>query len=251
MPDFSILSWNISQAKPSEAAPHHWKEKDSTENRSAIQKLILNHKPDILALQEIPEPSWLPMLVSFDSYIPLGCAPSHCGYTALLMRPKIAQHVQQVFQVGPSIIAFWKQGKKNISISSSHLFPGKNGAYERYKQLKALWDCAQRQKSTHTIMAGDMNVRSQESSSIEALSTPPLIDIWSILGTKKNKWTWNTKINQYHHYSFPCTARFDRIYCTYNVEPKTFKLVGAKPLSNPAHFASDHFGICSRIMITQ
>ena len=251
MPDFSLLSWNIAQAQPSHAAPKHWKETDSTENRETLQNTIRSYNPDILALQEIPNPNWLPMLISFESYIPLGCAQSHCGYTTLLMRPTLVKNVNNVFQVGPSIIAFWKQGNKNISISSSHLYPGKNGAIERHTQFKALWECAQSHSATHTIMAGDMNMRRNEDREIESLAIPPLKDIWKQHGTKKNQWTWNTKINRYHPQQFPCTARFDRIYHTSNVEPKTLTLVGANPLSNPHHFASDHFGLCARMMITQ
>lgn len=251
MPDFSILTWNIAQGHPSHAAPIEWKEADSHENRHEIANIIRSHNPDILALQEVPDAKWLPMIVSFDTYIPLGCVPSHCGFSTLLIRPQLAKYIKSVFQVGPSIIAFWKENQITLSISSSHLYPGKQGFQERLEQYTALWSCAKQNKATHMVFAGDMNMRGHEDKNIESIQQPPLIDIWKTVGTPKNKWTWNTRVNHYHKNRIACTARFDRVYCTPNIEQKSLKLVGAQPLSNPNHFVSDHFGLCARLMITQ
>lgn len=251
MPEFSLLTWNISQAHPSHAAPKEWKEIDSSENRHAIANIIRSHNPDILALQEIPAPDWLPMIVSFDTYIPLGCVPTHCGFTTLLIRPQLAKNIQHVFQVGPSIVAFWKEKDINISVSSSHLYPGKKGASERKAQYTALWQCANQQKATHMVFAGDMNMRMDENTTMESISNPPLMDVWKEIGNRRNQWTWNTKVNHYHKNRTAFTARFDRIYCTSNIEKKSLKMVGSKPLSNHNHFASDHFGLCANMMITQ
>ena len=251
MPIFSILTWNISQAKASNAAPRDWKESGSSENRMVIANLIRSHNPDILALQEVPDPSWLPMIVSFDSYIPLGSVQTHCGFTTLLIRPKLAKNIRYVFQVGPSIIAFWKERSMMISLSSSHLHPGKEGHIERLQQFTALWNCARQQQATHMVFTGDMNMRGHEDQHVESLCQPPLVDIWKQIGTPKNKWTWNTKINHYHKHRVSFTARFDRIYCTSNIQQQSLKQIGCKPLSNPHHFASDHFGLCANLMITQ
>ena len=152
MPNFSILTWNISLARASYTAPKDWKETDSAENRQVIANLVRSHNPDILALQEIPDPSWLPMIVSFETYIPLGSVQTHCGFTTLLLRPQIAKKIQHVYQVGPSIIAFWKEGTIKISISSSHLFPGKGGSAERRDQYAALWKCAKPVSYTHLTL---------------------------------------------------------------------------------------------------
>ena len=251
MPDFSILTWNISQGHTSYAAPKEWKEAESHENRQIISNIIRSHNPDILALQEVPNPNWLPMLVSFEHYIPLGCVSSHCGFSALLIRPQLAKYIRNVFQVGPSIIAFWKENTITLSISSAHLYPGKEGYSQRLEQFSALWQCAKQQNATHMVFAGDMNMRGHEETNIESVSSPPLMDVWKQIGNLKNKWTWNTKINHYHKSRIEFTARFDRIYCTQNIEQKSLKLVGSKPLSNPNHFASDHFGLCAHLMITQ
>ena len=101
------------------------------------------------------------------------------------------------------------------------------------------------------VFAGDMNMRGHEDKNIESIQQPPLIDVWKTVGTPKNKWTWNTRVNHYHKNRTAFTARFDRVYCTPNIEQKSLKLVGAQPLSNPNHFASDHFGLCARLMIIQ
>ncbi|MAA79799.1 MAG: hypothetical protein CL916_11115 [Deltaproteobacteria bacterium] len=251
MPNFSILTWNISQANASHAAPTDWKDADGAENRTVISNLIRSHNPDILALQEIPDPSWLPMIVSFDAYIPLGSAQTHCGFTTLLIRPQLAKNIKNVYQVGPSIIAFWKNKSITLSISSSHLHPGKGGSPERKEQYTALWQCANQQNATHMVFAGDMNMRGHEDANMESICHPPLHDVWKKIGTHQNKWTWNTKINHYHKNRFAFTARFDRIYSTSNIEQKSLRLVGGTPLSNPHHFASDHFGLCAQMMITQ
>ena len=163
MPNISLLSWNIAFAKPSISAPKHWKEEYADETRKEIQRLIQQYSPDILAVQEIPNPNWLPMLVSFDQYIPLGTAPTHSGYCALLVRTKHVHKIDQVYRVGPSVLAFWKgQHEALYAISSMHLYPGSNGGINRKEQFKAILATCVEKKYAGGIFAGDMNMRKQE-----------------------------------------------------------------------------------------
>ena len=243
MPTYSILSWNISLAQPSFSAPDTWKEKDASETRKSIHDEIKAHNPDILALQEIPEANWMPMLISFDEYIPLGPAPSHCGHTALLVRTQYAQQITKVFQVGPSIIALWEQGSQRLSISSSHLYPGPTGAPFREEQFQALLHCHNEYKCTDGIFAGDMNMRSAEDESFEQMK-PTLIDAWKEKGTSRNQYTWDTHKNYYREDGYPFRARFDRTYLSTNqLKLIQYKRIGDKALSNPHHFSSDHYGM--------
>ena len=248
MNKLTLLSWNIAQAQPSNSAPKDWKEEDSTETRQSIANQIRSNNPDILALQEVPSSDWLPMIVSFERYIPIGSVHTHCGCTSLLIRPQLAQNIKHVFKVGPSIIAMLHRGTNIISVSSSHLSPGRELYSERREQFSALIRCAKNQQATHMIFSGDLNLRSSEDQNIESLTKPPLIDIWKRIGDSRNQWTWNSALNHYHAEILPMKARYDRIYCTHNISPESLRRVGAKPLTNPHHFPSDHFGLIAKML---
>ena len=245
MTKLSILSWNIAGAKASFSAPESWKEEYADETRKEIQSVIQKYKPDILILQEIPEPNWLPMLLSFVQYIPLGTAPTHSGYCALIVRRENASKIREVYQVGTSVLAFWEEQNGNLyAISSMHLCAGSKEGRNRIEQFKAVLETCREKRINGGVFAGDMNMRKKEDLDIESLHNPPLIDAWKELGTSKNRWTWDSRINHHNEHGFSFQARFDRIYYTKeNITQHSFTRVGDRPLTNPRHFSSDHFGI--------
>jgi len=241
----SIATWNISKALPSYSAPATWKEKWATENRLSIQNTLNHNNPDILAIQEIPDPQWLPNLVSFSEYTPIGSAASHCGYSTLLIKRRWIPHVKKSYRIGPAVVGVLILNNQQIAIASMHLYPGKEGGVHRKQQLEAVIRFCEQHDIAHWILAGDMNMRTAEEHSIEMLpASDALIDIWKMLGHTKNRWTWDSYQNHYHPKRHPFRARFDRIYLRSSIlKPIRFERIGDQPLENPHHFSSDHFGL--------
>jgi len=243
--DLSILTWNIAKAETSFSAPAHWKEEYATETHAALRYPIVHNRPDFLALQEIPSVQWLPHIVSFSDYIPIGTAPSHCGHTALLIKTTKQKSVRKVFQIGPAVVGIFDWNGLSIALCSAHLYPGKEGKEYRKIQMEAIVRLCESQNIAHWIIVGDMNMRKEEEETIESLpSAVPLVDVWKQQGDTNNRWTWDSYQNRYHPKSHPFRARFDRVYLYSSIlKTQEFVRIGDKPLENPHHFPSDHFGI--------
>lgn len=191
----SIVTYNVAMAQPSKQAPSDW---SMHETSQALRREILQHQPDILALQECPSPEWPTNTFGHDdndedAYQCVGTPQlSHCGYVALLV------HKKKVFEkyecsaiplIPPSLPmvlmrlepkesqAKGDRRRSSVFIASCHLAPFKEGAPVRFAQLQAL--C--RQTTTETpqsllIVAGDMNMRAPEEKAVE--QRLQLADAW-------------------------------------------------------------------------
>ena len=242
----SLLSYNISLAIPSYSAPSSWREDDFFEQRQALQKLLLAQNVDIIALQEVPQPKWPLLIFPITSYVPIGSAQSHSGYTSLLVRPSVAKNISQVYQIGPCILAVLDDLDGTLAIASCHLAPSSNNDTLRKELLQTIIRFCEENHIDRWLLLGDMNMRQRENPIIEALpKNSSLCDAWKICGNTSNRWTWDSKRNHYHpppRNTF--CARFDRIYSWPNSwKPKSFARFGDKALLSSKHFLSDHFGI--------
>ena len=79
----TLLSWNISNAKPSFSAPNiHQRAQDAPR---LIREECLRYTPDIIALQECPYPQFGTEEFTDDGYISAGTQQSHCGYSKCIL----------------------------------------------------------------------------------------------------------------------------------------------------------------------
>jgi endonuclease/exonuclease/phosphatase family metal-dependent hydrolase len=176
------------------------------------------HKPDILALQELPDDDQECSTIS--GYQCVGTTDNHCGLVGLFIRNAFLQETQTSFtRVWPpavstndvdmmagdtvpavlACIALRNNGQGEdvaLVVGSCHLEPFKEGKKVRAAQLQAIAKVATTTPTTTTqvtidrnnnnnvpvttrmILAGDMNMRQAEDAAVEKL-----------LGKDDNNWT--------------------------------------------------------------
>ena len=291
--DFStlkVLSLNVAEFQLHCHAPKHFNP------RQAFLEELEKHRPGILALQEVPDPDHF----EIKDYHCLGTTPSHCGYVGLYVRndsnikyKRISSSEIQKWmdptttsmmsEEPPVVLSLLKlPNNKIIIMGSCHLEPYKQGEHVRYMQLQGINNCAQhyyenavsKDISTRISMmalAGDMNMRQNEDTKIE--SKFGWYDMWKVSGShNQNKFTWNSKVNQYHPNGYQFTCRFDRIYVHSNmdnnndsdngggkqpppttIDVENFQIIANEPRINEAtgvpYYLSDHFGILTTLKI--
>jgi len=263
---------NISQAMLSEMAPDSFSAKD--QNNALINELLRND-PDVIALQECPDPDWAMKSGGFKGYRSVGSTPSHAGHVVLLVRESIAVTQGGVIIVDdlPMVSALLlMNGKLPVMVASVHLEPFQQGSFARQDQVDQLLELAATTPSNHgppsmLVFAGDTNMREEEDSVIEGKG---LVDVWKQAGAKNStRYTWDTvdhgsSFNAYYGRSSTrqYQRRYDRMYyrCladhrheqiprrACSVEVIDFSLIANTPIQSKIdHFLSDHFGVAAEI----
>jgi endonuclease/exonuclease/phosphatase family metal-dependent hydrolase len=257
-----LLTFNVAGFKPHRFAPPEF------DPQQTLAEKIDQFQPDILALQELKNPSF-----SHPGYYSIGTAQSHCGYVALLVkngflnkddddeeenqennlltRVPILWTVDDMMAVEPPMVvgSMTLPNQKQLFVISCHLEPYAEGAAIRQAQLQALTQSLP--PNAMAILAGDMNVRKKEDGIMENLHWK---DAWKEAGSiRRHEFTWNSKTNQYHEGAFQFTCRFDRVYLRNSPGVASFKLIANGAIPNDelgeCYYLSDHFGILTTVLI--
>ena len=267
----TLLSWNISNAQPSFAAPNstrRFKEAPrlirdeclvssplSTSSSSSLSPSL----PDIIALQECPHSLFGHEVFGPSGYVSMGTQHSHCGYVDLLIRKDLAmsssisgngggaQPIELPIKQShlPSVAAtLLLPNETKLAVSSSHLAPFKEGAYERMMQYTTLMDVLN-QESDNCILLGDFNMRAAEDKNVEDACGGGWIDAWKGTGSNTNvKFTWDSFVNRYHEGGFKFKCRFDRCYVRgEDFTLRSFGFIGNNQVEKKGDYLSDHFGM--------
>ena len=266
----TIVSYNISFAEPSFAAPDRTRR--SQESPNLIRDEILkNQTPDIIALQESPSESWASSIFG-PEYISLGttvAAHVQNGYIDLLVKQELllANNTNRRITLYhpalplPSVAALLTLANgTTIAVCSIHLPHTAEGATSRELMCEAIMQIISQHNGTTTtncILIGDFNMRNKEDTTIENLVGGNWIDVWKQNTTGNNedatkKFTWNSRINKFHRDGYAFTCRFDRCYVRGSeLIARSFDLIGNTPVSGAAgdagDYLSDHFGIVVKI----
>ena len=245
-----LVSWNISQAASSAAAPNPLLR--AAEAPRLIRDEILRSQPDIIALQESASPAFAND--QFSDYVSIGSqlALHTKSYVDLLVKSELATNSQRItfqsFEMKelPLVAAIiLLPNSSRIAIASLHLPHTPEAAPMRKRLVTAIMDKLSSQHCDGIILAGDFNMRQAEDACIEQLCG---LDSWKEVTNSdtKKKFTWNSRENMFlGHDRNQFIARFDRCYIRSNIIRLThFDLIGNQPIGrNKGDYLSDHYGI--------
>ena len=245
-----LVSWNISEAKPSAAAPNPLLR--AAEAPRLLRDEIFRSQPDIIALQESASPAFAND--QFSDYVSIGnqLALHTKSYVDLLVKSELATRAQRIsfqsFEMKelPAVAAIiLLPNSSRIAIASLHLPHTPEAAPMRKRLVTAIMDKLSSQHCDGIILAGDFNMRQAEDAYIEQLCG---LDSWKeVTNSDTNKkFTWNSRENMFHgHDRNQFIARFDRCYIRSNIIRLThFDLIGNEPIGrNKGDYLSDHYGI--------
>jgi len=267
-----MVTFNIAGCVPSKSAPPSWNAAVTTE---AIATEVSGYNPDVLVLQEWPTRNHAKILRTFPSHQVLGTAASHAKNVVLLVRKGINA---RLVSTGPGgvVLAELSHKDRKILVAGVHLTPFKELSDLRQKEIEVLSNYA-RSVGLSLLLAGDTNMRESEDLALE--DGRGLSDAWKLAGSDPgNQFTWDTRdhttksitttarggeaavfvngsFNRYYgERTRQYAARYDRIYffpsddrsgrCHLEgVKVDSFELFANRPLTNPYHFLSDHFGV--------
>ena len=137
------------------------------------------------------------------------------------------------------------RGKQYIFMTS-HLESLREHSKVRCKQLETVFDFMLDKQDSSVVMAGDLNIRENELSSIGGVPRR-LKDAWVECGSLyETKYTWDLMRNDNLVINGKPRARYDRMYIKqsdFKPEALNFKLIGTERLKSCGMFPSDHFGI--------
>lgn len=244
----NIVSWNISSAEPSQAAPDRVARFQNAP--LLIREEVLRTNPEIIALQETASPTQGSDI--FRDYISIGTREAlHTReYVDLLVRRDAFTSYEQISlpnlpAVG-SVLSF--HGTK-IVVVSIHLPHTKEAAPFRKQLCQSIIQYIEVHDVDDVILIGDFNMRKDEDTSVEQMAGG-LTDAWKEIGNsdKKKMFTWNGRDNLYHGpESFKFTARFDRCYVRGDkIRLREFDLVGNQIVEKKGDYLSDHYGMFVR-----
>jgi len=243
----TIVSWNINEAKCSNVAPD-----PALRTREAprlIREEILRSEPDVIALQESPNPLF--GTEKFAGYVSVaGTAQSHSGHVDLLVKRELASDAKQIsLQHTPAVAAtLTLQNRTRIAIASLHLAPSKELAAERIRECESIMKKLT-SRAQGVILAGDFNMLQSEDKITEKLCGGNWVDAWkeATNSNPKKKFTWNTAENKYFD-NPPRTIRFDRCYGRgEKLRVTHFDLIGNQPVDEmKGDYLSDHYGIVAK-----
>lgn len=250
-----MATLNVANFQPHNLAPRGF------DPRLAFERELKRQQPDILALQELPQPAHYNCFLGYQC---IGSAQSHCGFVGLYIRDGfLTENVQEMARIVPRadipgamsdelpvvLGSILLDNGKEVAVGSCHLEPYKDSSNIRKAQLNAISKATAHKPSL--ILGGDMNMRNSEDAAIEKVGGWK--DAWKEAGSERREaYTWNSKINRYHGedgFRFHC--RFDRVYARgANVE--SFSLMANEPMKNnsgDSYYLSDHFGISTTVLI--
>lgn len=139
-----------------------------------------------------------------------------------------------------------------VNLGNTHLESTTDYAPARINQMRRVFKHLNEiPLNEPTIIAGDMNARDKEISSIGGLPNG-VIDVWEATGKKPEcNYTWDMLRNDNLtiQSKFKPRCRFDRIWVRdskpSHLIPSTFNLVGIQRLKPHVCFPSDHWGLLS------
>ena len=164
-----VVSWNIANAEPSCSAPDRRQraeeapmliKRECQRQRFGVQgEDDITLKPDIIALQECPSPSFGTEVFGPD-YKSMGQRESHSGYCELLIRNDFS--AEAIDMLTPSVAALVTlPNKTRLAVASCHLSPFNDGAEERKQQCTGLTRVLA-EASSNILLMGDFNMRQSE-----------------------------------------------------------------------------------------
>eukprot|EP00581_Thalassiosira_minuscula_P005100 CAMPEP_0183747916 /NCGR_PEP_ID=MMETSP0737-20130205/67505_1 /TAXON_ID=385413 /ORGANISM="Thalassiosira miniscula, Strain CCMP1093" /LENGTH=277 /DNA_ID=CAMNT_0025983633 /DNA_START=113 /DNA_END=945 /DNA_ORIENTATION=+ len=229
-----LISWNISNAHPSSAAPDFIRR--SKQSPNLIREECLRPTPtppDIIALQECPYPNFGQNELASSGYVSVGTRPSHCGYVDLLVREELAMATTNNNEHAKLMTTMLQEcnlpsvattidlpNGTTVAVSSSHLAPFKDGAFLRKMQCQTLMELLH-QHAGNSIHLGDFNMRAAEDKDVENACGGGWMDAWKETGSNSDaKFTWD---------SFS--------------EQVSFSFMGNEPVEKKGDYLSDHFGL--------
>eukprot|EP00804_Cyclotella_cryptica_P024835 CCRYP_001771-RA/>CCRYP_001771-RA protein AED:0.26 eAED:0.26 QI:0/-1/0/1/-1/1/1/0/371 len=253
----TIVSWNISSANPSLAAPDPRSRLDQAPR--LIRDECLGRTPDVIALQETASSGqgnyiFEPLYVSIGTRVAL-----HTNeYIDLLIKKETFPEYSPIsLERGlPAVAALLTFRGTKIAVASIHLPHTKEAAPLRQRLCEAIMKCIVAQGVDDIILIGDFNMRKDEDRAIEQLAGGGWIDVWKELtnSDKSKMFTWNGRENMYHGpASFRFTARFDRCYARGDkLRLQKFDLIGNRPVKGIGDYLSDHYGlfVCCDVVAT-
>ncbi|VDQ12900.1 unnamed protein product [Trichobilharzia regenti] len=155
-----------------------------------------------------------------------------------------------------------------LRIFTSHLESCAEYSTERVDQLKLVWDAMSSYvKSDETesnskvtrasVFCGDLNLRDAEVTMLGGLPEG-IVDVWEKCGRLPElRTTWDPMRNSNARSQFKgiprphLTFRYDRMYVMGSIlEPVDFGFRGIEKVKRSAYFASDHWGILSRFLLS-
>ncbi|KJE88623.1 hypothetical protein CAOG_00249 [Capsaspora owczarzaki ATCC 30864] len=284
MPRLRILTWNISGLDISDASP------PGETIATKLERLafgMLDHDADILCLQEFPVPSDSRMPAhqkTFESLSKLfrelgwefvNSAPSHCGWSCILVKQPWLERLELASTAGPAVFATFKVPRDDasgfgssddnaasspptITVASCHLAPFKTGTSQRSAQFQALAQAIKASQSTRSatnsiVIAGDFNARENENEHFAHDGYVDAFSAYCLLNPKERsqlQFTWDSTKNKYHADGFGFTCRFDRIV-TKRAKVTSLKMIGNSPCveADSSFYLSDHFGLVAEVQL--
>jgi endonuclease/exonuclease/phosphatase family metal-dependent hydrolase len=242
----NIVSWNISSAEPSQAAPNR---ADRFQNAShLIRDEVLRHdNPHVIALQETASPTHGSEI--FWGYISTGTrmALHTREYIDLMIRrDAFATYERIAFPDLPAVGALLMYHGAKLAIVAVHLPHTKEAAPLRKQLCQSIVQHIESRDVDDIILIGDFNMRKDEDKSVEQMAGG-LTDAWKEAANsdKSKMFTWNGRENLYHGPdNFQFTARFDRCYIRGdNIRLRRFELVGNRTVEREGDYLSDHYGM--------
>ncbi|PNW75306.1 hypothetical protein CHLRE_12g521600v5 [Chlamydomonas reinhardtii] len=244
-PSFSVLTYNINDNCVSDRHPSDWSMRKQHEQ---LARLILQHQPDLLCLQEcfsgIPANDTLKGAYEFCAL----AVPSHRGDCMIARRrdsPLELLPQPPPAAVGPCLLLRLRLGGQELTAACAHLAPFAENAPKRMQQIARIVAAAP--SELPLLLAGDMNMREKET---PAAGEVGLMDAWVEAGSPPGqRWTWDTRTNKYYDGGHEYTARYDRILYR-GCHVGGLRVTGNTPASDdPHHFLSDHFALLATVTL--
>jgi endonuclease/exonuclease/phosphatase family metal-dependent hydrolase len=177
-----ILSWNIAELIPSQAAPEEW---GPNSQLRCVRRSVRTERPDVLLLQECPTRSFE---LDLEGYVRCGSTSSHCGYVCTYVRRDLKRSPGTVLETTPGVaaveptlevaqvVAFPDLPAVGVLLSlddvgtlcvvNCHLAPHGSGASTRAEQIAAIGTALSNAPKTAVpdavLLAGDCNMRNHE-----------------------------------------------------------------------------------------
>jgi exonuclease III len=235
----TVVTWNLNLLEISQQAPQGWKVEHTFLD---LNNLILQIKPEILALQEVPNILVADLIAKDLQMTMIQPVETHSGVTTLLIDEEVLKIKEvHILQAGVKAIIEW--GDKLIQIISTHLPPFKNNAPQRFQILQSYLNNI---ATDPLLILGDMNMRDNETAGTLQLG---LKDSFIEIGEPKSeKFSWDSRKNPFRRNDFGFVCRFDRIL-TKGFRTKSFNLIGNKDISGSKHYLSDHFGLKAELTL--
>lgn len=250
-----ILTWNVSAFNTCFNANYSIEQK-----RQMIIEAVksMEKSPDVLCLQEVTA-ELAQDLVFSTNYCLIDTVQTHCEMCCLFVSNDLRQKLvagSNAINVTDGIVSCDLQLSRTqlVRLASCHLAPFKENSQVRKEQLESFFKSSDASKVTHIVLAGDMNVRQDESDIWLAKLLPELSkgkdfnDAWCLSGRNANtKFTWDSFTNKYFNDGFKFKSRFDRVLVSSGIQCKLYQLTGNAPVDGC--FLSDHFGIVTELAL--